>query len=166
MRHKSILFTTALAVLVPVSGLAHAEDSPAGLPSSCGNGLIGGVNCQVTKKDLKEAHEAYTRGVKLHEHQRLEDALEQFQKASQLVPHDMQFLTAREMVKAKLVFDHVERGNSFLLQGAQEPAAAEFRAALRLDPDNQFAQERLEEATRQQPTPPPDPLLARVSESE
>src|SRR5690349_15454918 len=107
MRHKSLLITTALAVLIPVSGLAHAEDASTGLPISCGNGLIGGVNCQVTKKDLKEAREAYARGVKLHEHRRLEDALEQFQKASQLAPRDVQFLTAREMVKAKLVFDHV-----------------------------------------------------------
>jgi len=102
MRHKSILITTALAVLVSLSGKAHADDAPPGLPISCGNGLIGGINCTVTKKDLKEAHEAYARGVKLHEHQRLEDALEQFQKASQLAPQDIQFLTAREMVKAKL----------------------------------------------------------------
>jgi general secretion pathway protein D len=128
--------------------------------------LIGGVNCQVTKKDLKEAREAYARGVKLHEHQRLEDALEQFQKASQLAPHDIQFLTAREMVKAKLVFDHVERGNSLLLQGARERAAAEFHAALKLDPDNQFAQERLQEASRSELSAPPDPLRARVAESE
>ena len=166
MRHKSLLLTTALAVLMPVSALAHAEDVPSGLPISCGNGLIGGVGCQVTKKDLKEAREAFARGVKLHEHRRLEDALEQFQKASQLVPRDMQYLTAREMVKAKLVFDHVERGNSLLLQNAREPAAAEFRAALKLDPDNQFAQGRLEEATRPELTPLPDPLRARVSESE
>lgn len=166
MRHTSILITTALAVLVSVSGMATAEDVTSVLPISCGNGLIGGVNCIVTKKDLKEAHEAYARGVKLDEHRRLEDALEQFRKASELVPQDMQFLTAREMVKAKLVFDHVERGNSLLLQEAREPAAAEFRAALNLDPDNQFVQERLEEATRQQVTVPPDPLLARVSESD
>jgi tetratricopeptide (TPR) repeat protein len=166
MRHTSILITTALAVLVSVSGMATAEEVTSVLPISCGNGLIGGMNCIVTKKDLKEAHEAYARGVKLHEHRRLEDALEQFRKASELVPQDMQFLTAHEMVKAKLVFDHVERGNSLLLQDAREPAAAEFRAALNLDPDNQFVQERLEEATRQQVTVPPDPLLARVSESD
>lgn len=166
MRHTSILITTVLAVLASVSSMAHADDAPSGLPISCGNGLIGGVNCAVTKKDLKEAHEAFTRGVKLNEHQRLEDALDQFQKASQLAPQDMQFLTAREMVKAKLVFDHVERGNSFLLRGTRESAAAEFVAALKLDPDNQFAQERLEEATRQRLTAPLDPLRARVSESE
>lgn len=166
MRHKSLLLTTALAVLGPVSGLAHAEDAATGLPISCGNGLIGGVNCQATKKDLKEAREAYARGVKLHEHQRLEDALEQFQKASQLAPRDMQFLTAREMVKAKLVFDHVERGNSLLLQGVRDTAASEFRAALKLDPNNQFAQERLEEATRPELTARPDALRALVSGSE
>ena len=47
------------------------------------------------------------------------------------------------------MFDHIEHGNGLLLEDARLRAAAEFRAALALDPDNQFAQERLEEATRQ-----------------
>ena len=165
MRRTSILLLTVLFTLASGSGMARADDASAAPPISCANGLIGGINCVVTKQDLKEAHEAFSRGVKLGKQQRLEEALEQFEKASELAPRDGQYLTAREAVKAKLVFDHVERGNALLQEDAREPAAAEFRAALDLDPDDAFAQQRLAEATRE-PTPAaPDPLLWRVSDS-
>ena len=165
MRRTSFILTTALAALASVPGVALGDDAPA-LPISCANGLIGGVNCIVTKKDVKEAREAFQRGVKLREQQRFGDALEQFDEASRLVPQDVRFLTAREVVKSKLVFDHVESGNALLVENARGQAAAEFRAALELDPDNQFAQERLEEATRDQRAAPAGALLERVGESE
>src|SRR5579864_2825566 len=166
MRRTSILITAALATLVCAPGVARGDDAPAPAPISCSNGLIGGVNCIVTKQELKDAREAFSRGVKLNEHQHPEEALEQFEKASRLAPRNMQYLTAHEVVKAKLVFDHVERGNALLTEDAHESAADEFRAALELDPDNAFAQERLAEATRTQALTAPDPLFARVSESE
>ena len=166
MRRTSILLlSTLLATLASGPAPLRADDAPAAPPISCGNGLTGGVNCIVTKQDLKEAHEAFTRGVKLGEHQRLEDALQQFEKASELAPRDVQYLTAREVVKAKLVFNHIERGNALLAEDARESAASEFRAALDLDPDNQFAQQRLADATRDMAKPSPDPLLSRVSDS-
>ncbi len=166
MRRTSILLlSTLLATLASGPAPLRADDAPAAPPISCGNGLTGGVNCIVAKQDLKEAHEAFTRGVKLGEHQRLEDALQQFEKASELAPRDVQYLTAREVVKAKLVFNHIERGNALLAEDARESAASEFRAALDLDPDNQFAQQRLADATRDRAKPSPDPLLSRVSDS-
>ena len=59
------------------------------------------------------------------------------------------FLTARELVKAQLVFSHVQRGNVLLWRMPSRPqVAAEFRAALDLDGENEFARERLAEATR------------------
>ena len=61
----------------------------------------------------------------------------------------MQFLTARELVKAQLIFDHIQRGNLLLLEDARAHAGAEFRAALELDAENEFARERLAEATRE-----------------
>src|SRR4029077_3523066 len=88
------------------------------------------------------------RGVKLQDRGQFEDAFTQFDQASRLVPQDRQFLTAREMVKAKLVFSHIERGNALLMDNSRPQAANEFRAAANLDPDNEFARERLEEATR------------------
>ena len=165
MRRTSFILITVFAGLLCAPRLARGDDSTPP-PISCANGLIGGVNCIITKKDLNDAHEAFRLGVKLHEHQRLEEALKQFEEASRLVPQDTQFLTAREVVKARLVFDHVERGNALLLEAANDRAAAEFRAALELDPDNHFAQERLQEAVRVQTVSSPAPLSERLAESE
>jgi len=128
MHHQSFIFSFAVAALVFLPGAGRAEDALEP-PISCANGLIGGVNCVATKQDEKEAKEAFRRGVKLQQHQRLEEALVQFDEAARRVPRDIQFLTAREVVKAKLVFDHIQRGNALLIEDVREKAAAEFASA-------------------------------------
>jgi len=134
-------------------------DEPASAPIvSCGNGIPGGVNCIVSKKEMKEARNAFARGLKLQDHQRLVEAFNQFEEASRLDPQDRQFFTAREILKAQLVFQHVRHGNLLLLENARLQAAAEFRAALDLDPDNEDARARLEEASREMA-----PVLPSVS---
>jgi Flp pilus assembly secretin CpaC len=131
-----------LAATVGVS-FALADERAPEAPLMCRNGVPGGVSCIATKKDRKDAQEAFKRGVKLHEHQRFEEALAQFEEATRLVPQNREYLTAREVLRSKLVFDHIQRGNTLMLADARTGAAAEFRAALDLDPDNHFAEERL-----------------------
>ena len=97
---------------------------------------------------LKEARTAYARGLKLQDHQHLEDAFAQFDEALRLVPEDVRFLSAREMTKSQLVFQHTERGDSLMAEAQPATAAAEFRAALKLDPDNAYVEERLTESLR------------------
>ena len=143
-----------------VSAFAAADDpaSPAP-PLSCSNGIVGGISCLVTKKDKKEAHSVFREGVKFEQQHRLPEALDRFDKALRLVPQEMQYLTAREVVKSELIFSHVQRGNELLLENSHAPAATEFRAALDLDPENSYARERLEEANRGLAlTPAPAPL--------
>jgi len=143
-------FTFGVGVLAAtLSSLAFAgsDDPSAKTATPCTSGLPGAVNCMASKAEMKEARDAFMRGIKLNDHKDLQGAFEQFDKAARLVPQDPQFLTARELVKAQLVFDHVERGNQLLLEDLQTKAAAEFHAALDLDPENQFVRERLEEAT-------------------
>ncbi len=166
MTRHAILFAALLATLLARPVRAAAEDPPVPPPISCGNGVVGGINCIPNKHELKLARQAFERGVKLNQHERLEEALAQFDEASRLVPQDMKFLTAREMLRAKLVFDHVEAGNAFLATNARLRAAAEFHAAVNLDPDNSFAQERLAEAAREiEPRPVQHPIaLAEESE--
>jgi general secretion pathway protein D len=137
-----------LVIALVCAALAANDSDPVPAPATCGNGIPGGVNCIVSKKDQKDAREAYSRGVKLQEHQHWEEAFVQFDRASRMVPQNPEFLTAREVLKAQLVFDHVEHGNALMANNAQIGAAAEFRAALELDPENEFARERLDEATR------------------
>lgn len=148
-----------------VSVRAVADDHAPAVPVACNNGLVGGVNCIVTKSDLKQAKAAFQRGVKLHNQENLEAALSEFEDASRLAPRNPQYLTAREMVRAKLVFGHVQAGNRFMIQNARAQAAAEFRAALELDPSNAFTRERLQEATRDSSPEPVRALPARIMDS-
>jgi hypothetical protein len=149
MRHAlSIPAVCLLAAVLGVPAFA-GTDSSVEIPNiSCGNGVPGGVNCISSKKDFKQARNAYTRGLKLHDHGRLEEALAHFNDASRLAPQDVMFLSAREVTKAQLVFQHNELGDRFLADARREQAAAEYRAALMLDPDNTYTQQRLNEAMR------------------
>lgn len=139
--------TAALAVAMGASSAFAGEISSAP-PATCRNGVPGGVSCITTKKDLKDAQEAFKRGVKLHDHQRFEDALARFDEAVRLAPQNPEYLTAREMLKSRMVFGHIQRGNALLLQNANTRAALEFRAALDLDPENGFALSRLQESAQ------------------
>jgi Flp pilus assembly secretin CpaC len=139
------LLTATLAVCPPLrAGDVIFPEAPL----TCRNGVPGGVSCIATKKDLKDARQAFKRGIKLQDHQLFQEALAQFDEATRLVPQNRDYLTARETLRSKLSFDHIQRGNSLLLADARIQAAAEFRAALDLDPGNGFAQERLQEATK------------------
>jgi general secretion pathway protein D len=145
-----------LSALLAVPSVAADEPTVAPI-ISCGSSIPGGVNCVLSKKELKQAREIFARGVKLEEQNRIEEAFTQFDEASRMVPRNVQYLSARELSKAKIVFDHVERGNDLLAENSPAQAAIEFRAALDLDPDNTFARERLEEATREQASASPAP---------
>jgi general secretion pathway protein D len=155
VRALSILATAVSLAIVP--RMALAADLPLSPPIACANGLIGGISCIPTKADLKGSREAFERGLKLHKRERLEEAFEQFDKAARLNAQNVDYLRAREGLRARLVFDHIQRGNVLMSQDARLRAAAEFRAAIDLDGTNQFAQQRLEEATRVS-----NPVLNRV----
>ena len=149
MRRNAFIIAVGLAAALAAPAFATGADVADLPPISCGSGIPGGVNCIVSKKDLKEARNAFSKGVKLQDQRQLEEAFDRFDQATRLAPQNMQFLTAREVVKAQLVFNHVQRGNVLLLEHARAQAAAEFRAALELDSGNDFARERLVEATRE-----------------
>ncbi len=105
-----------------------------------------GVACVATPEDVKAARKAFQRGLRFRDQDRNEEAFDQFDHASRLVPNNVEYATAREVVKQKLVYDALERGNRFLLDRQQVEALAEFRTALELDPKNQFAVQRLRDA--------------------
>jgi general secretion pathway protein D len=147
MRQISFILM-AVAAALAMSAFAVSGDAPVVPPTTCGSGIPGGVNYIVSKKDLKDARKAFEKGIKLQNQRQLEAAFDRFEEATRLAPQNAQFLTAREVVKAQLVFNHVQRGNVLLLEDARVRAAAEFRAALELDAQNEFAQERLVEASR------------------
>jgi general secretion pathway protein D len=164
-KRSFILAASLLVAMAGVPALAGAGDPAPVAPILCANGLAGGTSCSPSKQDIKEARKAYNRGTKFAEQQQAEEALKQFDEAVRLDPQNIKFLTSREVVKAKMVFDHMERGNAYLAENARLRAAVEFRGALDLDPDNKFAEERLQEATRTA-TPVPTSDLPAVQEAQ
>ncbi len=149
-RMRWIVPFVAAGVLATASALpaSAADDSTLAPPIACSNGVPGAVSCVLSKKDVKEAQTAFERGLRFEQHQRRQEALAQFEHATRLVPQNLQYLTAREVLKSKMVFDHIQRGNALLADNSGIQAAAEFHAALDLDPDNQYASDRFHEATR------------------
>jgi general secretion pathway protein D len=157
MRHAS--FNIALLFLVLLTAVfSPADDDPSLVAPiiSCGHGIPGGISCTPTKQDLKQARRAYSRGVKLEKQHRDEEALAKFDEASRLVPQNIAFLSAWELTKSQLAFQHTEHGDALLAKGQKDQAALEFKDALKLDPDDTYTQQRLADAL-------PDPAHSNLS---
>ena len=154
-------FVSILAVaLFAVSGWA-ADNPAAGVPIlPCGQGAANGPNCAPSKRDLKDARNAYQRGLKLAKEHYLDEAVAEFETASKLAPKNVDYVTARELGRQDLVSQHLQKGNQEMLHGRQVEALAEFSSALKVDPQNQFAQQRLQEALGEwAPKEPPRPVV-------
>jgi len=145
-----------------LAAVCLAADTPsAATPPPCPDSG-GSSACHGPAKDLKGARQAFARGLKLEKAQsenlqNLDEALYEFEEASRLAPQNIKYLTAREIMRQHLAGRHLERGNSDLLDGRQVEAMAEFRTALNLDPQNEFAQQRMSDALGSMPAHTPDP---------
>jgi general secretion pathway protein D len=132
-------------VLLAATVCLAADGVPTAAPSACSD-AAGAPACKAASKDLKAARQAFSRGLKLQHAKNLDDAFSQFEEAYRLIPQNVEYRTAREMVRQQLVASHLERGNDNLQNGRQVEALADFRLALHLDPQNEFAQQRLLDA--------------------
>jgi len=127
-----------------------AADLPSKPPQKCDDTV---TVCPVPPKVRREAKSAYENGLKLQRQNLLDEALVEFEKAAQLVPRDVQYLRTREMVRQQLVFKAMQRGNQAMAAGNEAVAAVEFRTALRLDPENSFAQQRMQDVLAEKAPP-------------
>src|SRR5271165_5373449 len=134
------------AALLCLATLGAAADSPATFVSSLCSDSAGAPACQASKKNLKAARRAFAHGLKLEQTKNLAEAFAEFEEAGNLVPQNIEYITARELVKQQLVGQHLELGNTNLRNGREVEALSEFREALNLDPQNEFAQQRLLDA--------------------
>ena len=129
-------------------------------------------HASVSKQDARAAHDAFKRGLKLQHQKHDDEAFASFQEAARLNPENRQYITARELMRQRLVSDHLKNGNAAVLSSDEQAnksaanrrveAMAEFRAALDLDPKNDYAVQRLDELTSE--VIPLSPTLARLSE--
>jgi general secretion pathway protein D len=142
----AVCFAADTATVAPAPSAAPPATA---LPLCSNSG--GAPRCHGPSKDLKAARQAFARGVKLEKSrddnpQNLDQAFYEFQEAARLVPQNVEYLTAREFTRQHLAGIHLDRGNKDLFSGQPVEALAEFRAALNLDPQNEFAQQRIRDA--------------------
>jgi general secretion pathway protein D len=142
-----------ISLILVWSLAAYASGTPSLAP--------GGVPRQLTPKERKAARRAFSRGLELRAAGKNQEAYALFQRAASLDPASPEYLTASEVARQQLVFDHLQRGNQELLAGKQTKALADFRGALNLDPSNQFAEQRMRDVMSEW-APPAVKQQARV----
>jgi len=137
---------SGVAVAVVAVAALAADQPQSVLVLPCTQSAAGIATCNPSKNELKQARTDFSKGVRFRKAGHIDRAFEFFDSAARLDPHNIDYVTALEMSRQQLVFDHVQRGNADLLQEKKVEAQAEFRAALDLDPQNQFAQQRLQDS--------------------
>jgi general secretion pathway protein D len=103
-----------------------------------------------TPKELATAKRLFRAGLKLKSSGKLDSAFQKFEQASELDPHSVEYLTAREFTRQELVMKALKRGNKAMLERNEIVAMAEFRQALEYDPTNDFALQRLHDSLPEQ----------------
>lgn len=136
-----LLTAMLLLLLSAIPAMAAPE-------AGCPNRALG--TCITDKTAIKQGRKAFERGLRLRDREKLAEALEEFRRAADLVPDNVEYLTVREVARQQLVYQHLERGNALLADKQQLQALAEFRMALELDPGNEFAVQRARDALSEQ----------------
>ena len=165
-----------LLAVLSLSNLCLAADTPSpSVPSSCAHSATAS-GCTVTSaaapsvapvsaaalapaativspNELKSARRSFARGVKLEKSREFDQAFQEFEDAARLAPSNPEYVLAREMTREHLAGLHLEQGNDDLLHERKSEALDEFRAALKLDPQNDFAQLQMAQAMSAQASP-------------
>ena len=133
------LIAPIFAVLLTAA--AYADETPV-ITQPCAASQTG---CEISKQDQKRAKKIFEKGLKYQREHRNQEAFEAFEHADQLVPHDVNYSTAKELLRQQRITDHLRLGNQNLTDHHPVEALAEFRTAIQLDPTNEFALQRLKD---------------------
>lgn len=151
------LSVLAAAVL---SIAAFAADEPTVLVQAPCAATAAVSACSPSKQELKKAKGAFSRGLQLEKAQHIDQAYEQFDIAVRLVPNNVDYVTALSVTRESLISEHLKKGNEYLEKGLAVEAQAEFRGVLSLDPQNQFARQRMQDSVAE--WTPKTPASVRV----
>src|SRR5438270_901974 len=123
-----------------------------------------------SKHDVQLAQKSFNHALELQKQGHTEEALNELIEAASLSPANLEYITARELLRGQIAATYIDRGNLLAEVGNNEHAAEQFRAALSFDPQNGYAQQRLRDVA---PVIVDDPekqhvlqLLASVDEIE
>ena len=125
---------------------AQAGSPAAAVPALCSEQANSKLPKCPTADERRRAREEFRAALKLQKKSRAREAFAHFEAAARLAPDNLEYLTAREVARQKLVFEDVQAGNQAMSAGNSLTALTRFREALEFDPDNDFARQRLRDA--------------------
>ncbi|HKF23849.1 MAG TPA: hypothetical protein VKE93_19910 [Candidatus Angelobacter sp.] len=111
----------------------------------------------VSKKDRRAAEQEFKRALELEKAGQLEGALQAATHAAELFPDNTSYATGREVLRQRIASAYLERGDALAAKGDLAGAAAQFRAALAVDPQNSYLMQRLRDVSA-----PDDPYRDRT----
>lgn len=104
-------------------------------------------------KQRAQAQRAFKQGMKLKSAGKLDQAYDKFERAAELNPYNVDYITAREFTRQQLVMEALNRGNKAMQENKEIVAMAEFRRATEYDPTNDFAVQRLRDSLPEEMQP-------------
>jgi Flp pilus assembly secretin CpaC len=139
-----------LTVVASIGLACHAVEKP---PTPAAK------QAHVPKKQRQMAEKEFLRARELQKSGHVEEALQAADRAVQLFPRNVEYLTAREMLRQQLVSTYLTRGDQLADAGDKAAAGVEFSKALSIDPQNSYVRQRLHDVS-----PPEDPERQRTLE--
>jgi general secretion pathway protein D len=141
-----------LSAALIVSALSHAQapvnalgtKPPEEKPIPCSESVAG--PCIPTKDSRKKAEKIYKKAVQETNKHNYQQAFEDFSMAAKLSPDSATYATQREQTRQRMVQQLIADGNQYMLDNHELQALALFQKALQLDPDNEFARQRIYDA--------------------
>jgi len=118
---------------------------------------------KVSKREAAEAKRQFQAGVKLQKKGELDEALAKFSSAAELNPTSYLYIRAREFTRQELAKEALQRGNKAMLDDNDVVAMAEFQRALQYDPSDDYALQRLRDATPAEAQPAQQVSVAEQS---
>src|SRR5260370_33752 len=109
----------------------------------CAASLAAEKSRSISKKDRQAAEQEFKHALELEKSGQLEGALQAAVHATQLSPDNAAYLTGREMLRQRIVSGYLDRGNAMAAKGDLAGAAAPFRQALAMDPENSYLMHHL-----------------------
>ena len=104
-----------------------------------------------SQHDLKLAQKSFQHALELQKEGRIEEAFAEVDKAATLAPANMDYLSARELLRSRIASSYIDRGNLLAEIGDKKAAESQFKSALEIDPANGYAQERLHDVAPEDP---------------
>lgn len=116
-----------------------------------GTAAAGSARSGPSSQDLKLAEKSFQHALQLQKEGRLEEAFKEASMAVALVPSNLEYLTARELLRSRIAGNYIERGNLLADIGKTTEAEEQYHQALALDPQNGYAQQRLHDIEPEDP---------------